>query len=56
MTQEIILQYIILGALAGIIYGLRRIYMVERQLAALEVKIDSILEHHKITKFSKKRR
>lgn len=54
MAQEIILQYIILGALAGIIYGLRRVYMVERQLAELELKIDSILEHHKI-KQKKKR-
>ena len=52
MVQDlsIILQYIILGALAGIIYGLRRIYTVERQLAELELKIDAILEHHKIKK------
>lgn len=54
MTQEIILQYVILGALAGIIYGLRRIYLVERQLAGLELSIDKILEHHKIKKLKKR--
>lgn len=47
MTQEIILLYIILGALAGIIYGLRRIYILERKLADLELKIDKILMHTK---------
>lgn len=56
MTQELILQYVILGALAGIIYGLRRIYTVERQLAALEVKMDMMLSKKMSAMPKKKRR
>jgi uncharacterized protein YneF (UPF0154 family) len=47
MDQTLILLYIILGALAGIIYGIRKVYFLETKLAALELKIDKILEHHK---------
>lgn len=46
MDQTLILLYIILGALAGIIYGLRKVYFLETKLAQLELKMDKILEHH----------
>lgn len=47
MDQTLILLYVILGALAGIIYGIRRVYILEVKLAKLEMKIDRILEHAK---------
>lgn len=47
MEQTIIILYIILGALAGIIYGLRRVYILEKKLGELELKMDKILEYHK---------
>ena len=43
-TQETIILYIILGAVIGIIYGLRRIYFLEQQLASLDVKIEQLLK------------
>jgi len=46
-TQETILLYIILGAVIGIIYGLRRIYFLEQGLAALDAKIERLLEGKK---------
>ncbi|HZX12179.1 MAG TPA: hypothetical protein VFE88_01860 [Candidatus Nanoarchaeia archaeon] len=46
-TQETILLYVILGGLIGVIYGLRRIYFLERNLAELNVKIERLLEGKK---------
>ncbi len=46
-TQETILLYIILGAVIGIIYGLRRIYFLERDLAVIDKKIEMILSGRK---------
>lgn len=39
VTQETILLYIILGALAGIIFSLRRIYILENRIRDLEKTI-----------------
>ena len=46
-TQETILLYIILGGVIGIIYGLRRIYFLERNLAALDLKIEQMVKGKK---------
>ena len=35
-TQETIILYILLGGMIGIMYSLRRIYALERQLAGIE--------------------
>ena len=45
MMAEIntILLYILVGAVFGIVYGLRRIYIIERKIDAIDRKIASVL-------------
>ncbi len=47
MDQELILLYIILGGVIGIIYSLRRIYSLEKNLAMLEGRITEVLKKRK---------
>ena len=44
-TTETILLYIILGALIGIIWSLRKMYVLEANLASLDLKTEKIVEH-----------
>lgn len=44
-TTEAIMLYIILGAIVGIIWSLRKIYVVENKIAALDLKTEKVLEH-----------
>ncbi len=37
--------YILLGAVAGMIYGLRRIYILENKIEILDEKIERMIEH-----------
>ena len=46
-TNVTIILYIILGAVLGIIWSLRKIYSLENAIADLDVKIEKILEHSK---------
>ncbi|MBI2106131.1 hypothetical protein HYT56_04825 [Candidatus Woesearchaeota archaeon] len=45
MMAEIntILLYILVGAIFGIVYGLRRIYVIERKIDAIDKKIAAVL-------------
>ena len=43
-TNTLVL-YIILGCVLGIIWSLRKIYSLERNLAVLDLKIEKLLEH-----------
>lgn len=38
-----ILLYVLVGAIFGIVYGLRRIYVVERKIDAIDKKIAQVL-------------
>lgn len=38
-----ILLYILVGAIFGIVYGLRRIYVIERKIDAIDKKIAAVL-------------
>ena len=44
-TTEAVLLYIILGAIIGIVWSLRKIYVLENKIAALDLKIEKVLEH-----------
>ena len=44
-TTETILLYIILGAVLGIIWSLRKMYIIEAKLVALDLKTESMVEH-----------
>lgn len=44
-TTEAIALYVILGAIIGIIWSLRKIYVLENNIAALDLKIEKVLEH-----------
>ena len=43
-NQEILILYILLGAIAGIVYSLRRIYMLERKILEIDRKITELLK------------
>ena len=38
-----IMLYVLVGAIFGIVYGLRRIYVVERKIDAIDKKIAQVL-------------
>ncbi len=38
-----ILLYVLVGAIFGIVYGLRRIYIIERKIDAIDRKIAQVL-------------
>ena len=38
-----ILLYVLVGAIFGIVYGLRRIYVIERKIDAIDRRIAQIL-------------
>jgi hypothetical protein len=52
MEQITIILYVMLGAVVGMIYSLRRIFILERRILALDVKITKLIEH----KASKRKR
>ncbi len=43
-TNITVILYIILGAVLGIVWSLRKIYSLERNIASLDVKIEKFLE------------
>jgi len=43
-TIQTVLLYIIVGATCGIIYSLRRIYILENKIEQLDKKIEHLLE------------
>ncbi|HLC86544.1 MAG TPA: hypothetical protein VJG30_04625 [Candidatus Nanoarchaeia archaeon] len=43
-TTVTVILYVILGAMLGVIWSLRRIYFLERSIAALDLKIERLLE------------
>ncbi|KHO54426.1 MAG: hypothetical protein QT09_C0004G0080 [archaeon GW2011_AR18] len=43
-TNTLVL-YVILGAVLGIVWSLRKIYTLERNIAVLDIKIERLLEH-----------
>jgi len=44
-TVETIMLYIILGAIIGIVWSLRKIYVLEARLVALDLKTERLVEH-----------
>ena len=44
-TAETIILYIILGAIIGIVWSLRKIYVLEARLVALDLKTERLVEH-----------
>lgn len=53
-TADTIVLYIILGAVIGIIWSLRKIYVLEARLAILDLKTERLVEH--LIKKKKKKR
>ena len=51
-----LILYILLGAIVGIIYSLRRIFRLERLILALDEKIERQLENKKGNKMAAKRK
>ncbi len=45
VTYDQIVHYIILGALIGVIWSLKRIYVLENKIVSLESKANMILNH-----------
>ncbi|MDD5254002.1 MAG: hypothetical protein PHG05_02765 [Candidatus Nanoarchaeia archaeon] len=43
MDQITVILYVMLGAVVGMIYSLRRIFILERRILALDVKITRLL-------------
>ncbi|MDD5177832.1 MAG: hypothetical protein PHT54_00935 [Candidatus Nanoarchaeia archaeon] len=43
MDQITIILYVMLGAVVGMIYSLRRIFILERRILALDVKITKLI-------------
>jgi hypothetical protein len=56
MAEAEILLWVILGALAGIVWSLRKIYVLEKAMIQLEMKMDMLLEHHKIPVAKKRKK
>ncbi|MBI2148284.1 hypothetical protein HYU23_01255 [Candidatus Woesearchaeota archaeon] len=44
-TAETVMLYIILGAIVGIVWSLRKIYVLEARLVALDLKTERLVEH-----------
>ncbi len=44
-TTETIVLYIILGAIIGIVWSLRKMYVLEARLVALDLKTEKLVEH-----------
>tara|TARA_Y100000310_G_scaffold246869_1_gene252308 strand:+ start:12985 stop:13140 length:156 start_codon:yes stop_codon:yes gene_type:complete len=42
--QIILLLYVLLGAVAGMIYGLRRIFILERRILDMDAKLAKFLK------------
>jgi len=42
-----LLLYVILGALAGILYGMRRLYILETRIIAMDSRIGQLLSKQK---------
>lgn len=52
-----LILYVILGAVAGIIYGMRKLYVLENKMINLEKLItQNLIKKRVITKQNKKRR
>mgnify|MGYP001592949397 CR=1 FL=1 len=51
-----LILYILLGAIAGIIYSLRRIFRLEKLILAVDEKIERQLEKNGGPKMAKKRK
>ena len=47
MVFENIILSVVLALLLAILYSLRRIYVLEFKIAALDTKIEKLLEHSK---------
>jgi len=45
VAVETIVLYVILGAIAGIIWSLRKMYVLEARLVALDLKTEHLIEH-----------
>jgi hypothetical protein len=43
MDQTLIILYIMLGAVVGMIYGLRRIFILERRILSIDAKVSRLL-------------
>lgn len=43
-TAETIILYVILGAIIGIVWSLRKIYVLEARLVALDLKTEKLVE------------
>ncbi len=43
-SVETVLLYIILGAIVGIVWSLRKIYTLEARLVSLDLKTESLVE------------
>lgn len=43
-SAETILLYVILGAIIGIVWSLRKIYVLEARLVALDLKTEHLIE------------
>lgn len=52
---EIVL-YILLAAIAGMIFSLRRIFLLEKRILALDKKITSLISRKAIRKTTKRRK
>ncbi len=44
MDTQLILLYVILGAIIGIVWSLRKIYVLEARLVALDLKAEHLIE------------
>lgn len=44
-TLESVLLYVILGAVVGIVWSLRKIYVLENKIASIDAKTEKVLEH-----------
>ena len=45
VDTQLVLLYVILGAIIGIVWSLRKIYILEARLVALDLKAERLLEH-----------
>ncbi len=44
-TVETLVLYIIFGAIIGIVWSLRKIYVLEGKIASIDTKIEQLLEN-----------
>ena len=45
VTTEALLLYVILGAIIGIVWSLRKMYVLEARLVSLDLKTEKLVEH-----------